>query len=248
MLPRHHRAVGDLLAGAASIVLRSRACWLRAPARSLSPVTITPPETICTTASKRFAGAISICRFWYLCWNLTHKEVCYRRREHWNEAVRKLIGYFDHSFLEILSTIKQITESAQLDDAEKVGQIRSLLAAEEPDRHQAEASLAPLKRDLESETDGEDYYGILEAKSIRIQNRLSPILKALPFQGEAGSEASCGFGSRSTRRCDRKSVGASSGSLRRGVNALQCGSKAPDQRRSKGITPSFAPAFWPFSE
>jgi hypothetical protein len=174
-----------------------------------------------------------------------HKKVCYRRREHWNEAVRKLIGYFDHFFLEILSTIKQITESAQLDDAEKVGQIRSLLAAEEPDRHQAEASLAPLKRDLESETDGEDYYGILEA-----QNRLSPILKALPFQGEAGSEASCGFGSRSIRRCDRKSVGASSGSLRRGVNALQCGSKAPYQRRSKGITPSFAPALlssnpWP---
>ena len=45
------------------------------------------------------------------------------------------------------------------------------------------------QRDLESETDGEDYYGILEAKSVRIQNRISPILKALPFQGEAGSEA-----------------------------------------------------------
>jgi hypothetical protein len=118
-----------------------------------------------------------------------HKEVCYRRREHWNEVVRKLIGYFDHSFLEILSAIKEITDSVQLEDAEKVRQIRSLLAAEEPDRHQAEASLAPLKRDLESETDGEDYYGILEAKSVRIQNRLSPILKALPFQGEAGSEA-----------------------------------------------------------
>ena len=27
-----------------------------APARSLSPVTTTPPEPICTTASKRFAG------------------------------------------------------------------------------------------------------------------------------------------------------------------------------------------------
>jgi hypothetical protein len=59
-LPRHQRAVGDLLAGAASIVLRSRACWLMAPARSLSPVTTTPPEPICTTASKRFAGAISM--------------------------------------------------------------------------------------------------------------------------------------------------------------------------------------------
>ena len=31
-----------------------------APARSLSPVTTTPPEPICTTASKRFAGAISM--------------------------------------------------------------------------------------------------------------------------------------------------------------------------------------------
>ena len=76
----------------------------------------------------------------------------------------------------------QITDSAELDDAEKVSQIRALLAAEEPDRHRAEASLAPLKRALESETDGEDYYGILEAKSVRIQNRISPILKALPFR------------------------------------------------------------------
>jgi hypothetical protein len=108
-----------------------------------------------------------------------HKEVCYQRREHWNEAVS----------LKILSAIKRITDSAELDDAEKVRQIRAVLAAEEPDRHQAEASLVPLKRDLESETDGEDYYGILEAKSVWIQNRISPILKALPFQGEAGSEA-----------------------------------------------------------
>ena len=118
-----------------------------------------------------------------------HKEVCYRRREYWNEAVRKLIGYVDHSFVQILSAIKRITDSAEFDDAEKVRQIRALLAAKEPDLYQAEASLAPLKRDLESETDGEDYYGILEAKSVRIQNRISPILKALPFQGEAGSEA-----------------------------------------------------------
>jgi hypothetical protein len=100
---------------------------------------------------------------------------------------QELIGYLDHSFLRILSAIKQITDSAELDDAEKVSKIRT--PAEEPDRHQAEAFLAPLKRDLESETDGEDYYGILEAKSVRIQNRISPILKALPFQGEVGSEA-----------------------------------------------------------
>ena len=40
--------------------LKANTCWLMAPARSLSPVTTTPPEPICTTASKRFAGAISM--------------------------------------------------------------------------------------------------------------------------------------------------------------------------------------------
>ena len=44
-----------------------------------------------------------------------HKEVCYRRREHWNEAVRRLISYLDHSFLEILSAIKQITDTPPQD-------------------------------------------------------------------------------------------------------------------------------------
>jgi hypothetical protein len=60
----------------------------------------------------------------------------------------------DHSFVQILSAIKRITDSGEFDDAEKVRQIRALLAAEEPDLYQAEASLAPMKRDLESETDG----------------------------------------------------------------------------------------------
>ena len=35
--------------------------------------------------------------------------------------------------------------------------------------------------------DKDDYYKILEAKSIWIQNRVSPILKALTFQGEPGA-------------------------------------------------------------
>jgi hypothetical protein len=44
--------------------------------------------------------------------------------------------------------------------------------------------LATLKRELESELSGDDYYRILEGWSVRIQNRISPIIKAMTFQGE----------------------------------------------------------------
>ena len=41
-----------------------------------------------------------------------------------------------------------------------------------------------LKRGLESELNEEDYYEILETKSIRLQNRVAPVIKALTFQAE----------------------------------------------------------------
>jgi hypothetical protein len=47
----------------ASIVPRSRACWLMAPARRLSP-------RGCHTTGYALASAF-LCRFSYLCWNLT---------------------------------------------------------------------------------------------------------------------------------------------------------------------------------
>src|ERR1700737_3463243 len=70
MLPQHHRGVADYLRSA-SIVLR--ACWLMAPAGSLSPVATTRLEPISApTGSKkhelnlskaRSAGAISMSLF-----------------------------------------------------------------------------------------------------------------------------------------------------------------------------------------
>jgi hypothetical protein len=66
---------------------------------------------------------------------------------------------------------------------EKVTRIRALLATrclleEDP--------VAELKASLVSELDKDDYYEILELKSVWIQNRVNPILKALTFQGDPG--------------------------------------------------------------
>jgi hypothetical protein len=41
-----------------------------------------------------------------------------------------------------------------------------------------------------SELSEDDYYRILESKSVWIQNRVGPILKALTFQGDPGARKS----------------------------------------------------------
>ena len=48
--------------------------------------------------------------------------------------------------------------------------------------------VAELKASLVSELDEDGYYKILESKSVWIQNRVSPILKALTFQGDPGAQ------------------------------------------------------------
>jgi hypothetical protein len=58
---------------------------------------------------------------------------------------------------------------------------------EHPFGHQE--SIFDLRNEVATELSDDDYFSILEARSVRIQNRISPILKVLTFQGETGAEA-----------------------------------------------------------
>ena len=78
-----------------------------------------------------------------------------------------------------LTTIGSITEDRALSDVEKVTRIRALLATRETRRLLEKDPIVELKASLASELRENDYYKILESKSVRIQNRVSPILKAL---------------------------------------------------------------------
>ena len=79
------------------------------------------------------------------------------------------------------------TDDKQVNDAEKVEGIRTLLSTHETSLSDNGIDLAALQRDLASELSEDDYYGILGARSVWIQNRISPIIKAMTFQGEPGS-------------------------------------------------------------
>ena len=85
-----------------------------------------------------------------------------------------------------LTSIGSITEDRELRDAEKVTRIRTLLATRETRHLLDQDPVAQLKASLVSELREDEYYKILESKSVWIQNRVSPILKALTFQGDPG--------------------------------------------------------------
>ena len=81
-----------------------------------------------------------------------------------------------------LTTIGSITEDRSLNDVEKVTRIRALLATRETRRLLEKDPIVELKASLASELGEDDYYRILESKSVWIQNRVNPVLKALTFQ------------------------------------------------------------------
>ena len=111
-----------------------------------------------------------------------HKELRYAQRAQRKQLLQTLFGYMEEQLVSPLRAIRVITEHVQLSDAEKIVHIRALLAQHDEQR------LVSLREEVATELSDEDYFSILEARSIRIQNRISPILKVLIFQGEAGAE------------------------------------------------------------
>jgi TnpA family transposase len=116
-----------------------------------------------------------------------HKEQCYVRRVKRTEAVKSLID-FDEKFLDTLSEIRTISRDERLDDTCKVEHIRTLLEASEAEHNNAESEISALKTELENDLSGNDYYLVLESRSVRIQNRVSPIIKNIDFQGESHAQ------------------------------------------------------------
>jgi hypothetical protein len=112
-----------------------------------------------------------------------HKEACYDRREQRGEALKSLSASLQDA-LAFTASVERITEDDGLTDAEKVRRIRKLLEASADHR----AAIASLKEEVEADLQDTDYYAILEDRSARMQNRVSPILKALPWSGEPGAE------------------------------------------------------------
>nr|WP_320010911.1 DUF4158 domain-containing protein [uncultured Desulfobulbus sp.] len=99
-----------------------------------------------------------------------HKERVYGQRTNRNQALSGLLSRLDGEVFDILRQIREVTENSRLSDTYKIGNIRMLLAVGK-----------------DNELSDEDYFDVLEARSLKLQSRVSPILKALDFKAQPGS-------------------------------------------------------------
>jgi hypothetical protein len=113
-----------------------------------------------------------------------HKDQCYARREQRNESLKTLVGFLDPGVFETLARINVVTQDTVSTDTEKVQRIRALPADNQVAQSLDPDKLVELKAALVTELSEDDYYLILAAKSVRMQNRISPILKAVTFLAE----------------------------------------------------------------
>jgi hypothetical protein len=107
-----------------------------------------------------------------------HKEQSYEQQKARNQSLSGLLSRLDGDVFDLLRQIGRYANDDALSDTEKLNKIRELLQGGK------EEVYTELKTSLERGLNEGDYYDVLEERSLRLQNRVSPILKALTFQAD----------------------------------------------------------------
>lgn len=105
-----------------------------------------------------------------------YKERLLENRKVQQEQFQSLARELDASVSRLMQDIRSLTDDNGLSDTQKVIAIRTIL-----DRGET-GTLKHLKTDLETFWQDQSWYNLLEENSLRLQNRLNPILRALNFQ------------------------------------------------------------------
>ena len=118
-----------------------------------------------------------------------HKDWCYEKRKDPFGLIKNFVTKFDENVFSILEKIREITRDEQAEATEKLSRICDILEPHNDNIPQAEQQWQELTQNLETQSDEGRYYDILEEHSIRLQNRVSPIIKVLTFDGDSGAES-----------------------------------------------------------
>ncbi|MCP4288105.1 MAG: Tn3 family transposase, partial [Gammaproteobacteria bacterium] len=105
-----------------------------------------------------------------------HKEQIFTQRKEANEKTLSLLDRLDADVLGLIRQVRHLTDDEGLSDRKKVEQIRSLVSVS------PEETINDIRDDLTQSQSNSQYYDSLENRSLRLQNRLNPILKVVNFQ------------------------------------------------------------------
>ena len=105
-----------------------------------------------------------------------HKDHLFEQRKTQDQQLKTVVDELDTAVFGLLREIHQLADDTSLSDTEKVIRIRALLGQGKTE------SFEELKVGLQQAGQSEIWYDILEQQSVKLQNRLNPILKALTFE------------------------------------------------------------------
>jgi hypothetical protein len=104
-----------------------------------------------------------------------HNDRLLEDRAAQQKQIKSVINDLDTSVFGLLHDIRGVTEAGGMSDTQKVSTIKALL-----EKGQSGA-FEQLKDDLSATARDESWFDVLEAGSLRLQNRLSPILRVIAF-------------------------------------------------------------------
>ncbi len=107
-----------------------------------------------------------------------HRDWCFDERKRHEHATESLLDDLDASVFQILRQIREAVADELLSDQEKVTRIGLLVRPEQA----VEAKSQELRASLANDAADDHYFDILESRSVRLQNQVSGILKAITFQ------------------------------------------------------------------
>ena len=117
-----------------------------------------------------------------------HKEHFYDARRSRHQLICDLTGTLDNH-VATLEKIEQVIQEQDSTDAEKVTAVKVLLSGyKSPDYTEVKDQLALLRKESSQILKDEDYYNILESRSVKLQNRVSAIVRHLDFDKETSNK------------------------------------------------------------
>ena len=105
-----------------------------------------------------------------------YKDYLFEQRKTQNQQLKTVVDELDSSVFALLRDMRSLVSSNTLSDAEKVTHMKTLLEQGKTE------SFEQLKAELQQAGQSELWYEIQEQQSVKLQNRLSPILKAVTFE------------------------------------------------------------------
>jgi hypothetical protein len=110
-----------------------------------------------------------------------HKELYYTSRLERRQMLNEMIADLDQSVIAAFTDIQTIIAAEGFSAPEKIGMIHKILREREEQRERLARQLQQLKSVAESDAEDADYYVLLGKKSLKLQNRVSDIVRHVEF-------------------------------------------------------------------